>query len=802
MIYLLDENRHIPTVLNQVIDMKSKSHTSPWLNTLCRGLQAASPVLLPALFFLVMCFGHQSTSRPTFMILTGLVLVLGVLRFRSLGDRMGLPFLAMTAMVVMGGISTFYAVSGKFALNDFLNMAVAFLAVVLLALLFPAESIAPARKIAGVLSWAAALAGLFSIDLISTRLLTGPLFSFLHLFSSTFMDPKGVEPGVRMISIFGNANIFAGCIGIGVLLSLSLALSAESKKERRSHLCCLYINSTAFLLAFSMGATGSIAAAFVAYLLLEHKDRRGDLFLLMVKTLVTAALTVAVCSVTALDVWDGIQPIPLVSLALGCVLLCLADECVGRGLARAMQTRGKLLLAGMAIILTLLVGFALTAYNLTGPITLAKGESVSRSAYPDPGSYTLSATGGEGVQVTVRSQNRHETMMHTHTQLYKGELSQAAFTVPEDSLVVHFILSAGQDVTLEQLNYESDTARGKVPLGYPLLPDFIANRLQGLFANQNAIQRTVFFEDGIKIFKMRPLFGFGMGAFMSVAQSVQDFYYETRYVHNHYIQTLLETGLVGLVLFVSLLALSAVCILKSRKKGDFHPLTPALGAALLFMSIHAGVEMVFSVYCYLPLAFGVFLLIDLCCADALPRPGKSVRTAICLLLAVLMLVFAFFLNRNMTARRITGETHSFSVFDRAATMDPFEWKDYALSYILSSTKADITEDIRQRSEHYAQRLDAGFSNIVYLRLTEYYLATGRTETAMEMARTHARYIAASSKEWNNLMHTLAQFGTTDPVFLDGVDRLLEMMEQWNAENIGHIQLDEQSQDFVDWVLAH
>ena len=778
-----------------------KTNNSSFRTGLVSQANMIAPVLLPILFFLIMCFGHKSTSKITFMVLAGLVLAVGAVRFRALRDRMGLPVLAMSSLVVMGGVSTFYAVSGKFALAEFLNLSVAFLAVILLALLFPEAGIAPPRKIAGVLEGAAALAGLFSIDLISTRLLTGPLFSFFALFSSTFMDPTGAEPGVRMISIFGNGNIFAGCAGIGVLLSLGLSLSSETKKERRVHLCCLYVNSTAFLLAFSLGATGSIAAAFLAYLLLEHKKRKGDLFLLMLKTLVTSAFTVSACSATALKVWDGIQPIPLISLALGCVLLCVVDEFLGCGLARTMQAKGKFLVAIIAAILVLLIGFALTAYNLTGPISLSGGSSVRRSAYPDPGSYTLSAQGGEGITVTIRSQNRHETMMHTYTTLYRGALSQAQFTVPEDSLVVHFVLSSKQDVTLEQLTYESDAVHGKVPLGYPLLPDFIANRLQGLFANQNAIQRTVFFEDGIKIFKMRPLFGFGIGAFMSVAQSVQDFYYETRYVHNHYIQTMLETGLVGLVLFLFVLGICALCVLKTRKKEEFHPLTPTLGAALVFMMIHAGVEMVFSVYCYLPLALGVFLLIDLCCGDALPRPHTSVRAAVCLLLAALTLVFAFFLNRNMTAKRITSQTHSFAIFDRAATMDPFEWKDYALTYILSSIKADVPDDIRQRADHYANRLDCGFSNIVYLRLTEYYLTTGRVAEGMEMAKIHASYIAASSKEWNNLMHLLAQFGTSDPVFLSGMTELTQMMDDWNATHIGTIQLDEQSQHFVDWALS-
>ncbi|MBR2934101.1 MAG: O-antigen ligase family protein [Oscillospiraceae bacterium] len=781
--------------------MKTSTRRSPAaLSSLTRSLHRASPVALPILFFLIMCFGHQSTSRPTLLVLVGLVLVFGIVRFRTLRDRIHLPLMALTVFVTMGGVSTFYAVSGKFALEEFLGIAVAFCAVVLL-LLLPGEETAPARKIASVLAWAAALASLFSIDLIATKLLSGTLHVFFSLFSSAFMDLTGVEAGVRMISIFGNANIFAGCIGIGVLLSLSLVLSSETKWERRAHVCCLYINSLAFLLAFSMGASASIAVAFPVFLLLEHKDRRGDLFLLMINTLMVAAAGVAVCSMTALDRWDGIQPIPLLCLVAGSILLCLLHELVGFRLAHVLSGKGRLLVVMTVTFLVLLAGFFVAAYNVTGPVHLSQGSSLNRAAYPDPGSYTISAVGGENVQVNIRSQNKHETMMHTYTDLYKGALNEASFTVPEDSLVVYFLLSAKQDTTLEQVVYTGQAGQGSVPLGYPLLPGFIANRLQGLFANQNAIQRTVFFEDGIKIFKMRPVFGFGLGAFMSVVQSVQDFYYETRYVHNHYIQTLLETGLVGLFLFLSLLVLSAVCVLKARKRDGFHPLTPALGASLVFMSVHAGVEMAFSVYCYLPLAFGVFALIDLCCGDVLPRPGKQIRTALCLISAALLLVFSFFVTRNMTARSITEQSKSFENYDRAATIDPFEWKDYAINYMLSSTRSDASEAIRQRGDYYARRLDCGHSNIVYLRLTQYYLATGQIEQAMRMAQTHAGYIASSSSEWCNLMNLLSRYAQTDPVFLDGVAQLAKMMDAWNEAHIGHVELDGHTQAFVNWALA-
>lgn len=83
--------------------------------------------------------------------------------------------------------------------------------------------------------------------------------------------------------------------------------------------------------------------------------------------------------------------------------------------------------------------------------------------------------------------------MHTSTVLYQGALDQASFTVPEDSMVVYFNFTASQAVSLDSVSYTGANGSDSVPLGYKLLPSFIANRLQGLWANQNAIQRLVFF---------------------------------------------------------------------------------------------------------------------------------------------------------------------------------------------------------------------------------------------------------------------------------------------------------------------
>ena len=230
-----------------------------------------------------------------------------------------------------------------------------------------------------------------------------------------------------------------------------------------------------------------------------------------------------------------------------------------------------------------------------------------------------------------------------------------------------------------RVSYAGAAGEGTVRLGYRLLPGFIANRLQGLRANQNAIQRLVFFEDGLKLFARSPVLGQGLGAFENGVRSVQSFEYDTKYAHNHYIQTLAETGLVGLALFLGLLGISARWIWRGRRQG----LAPALGGALAFMAGHAMVEFTFSIYCYLPMAFGVFAAVTLCCGDAAQAPGwlekRGVKNGIVLGICVLMAVFMVLLGCNITAQNMVAADAGLESLERAARLDPFEKADHMLS---------------------------------------------------------------------------------------------------------------------------
>lgn len=746
-------------------------------------------------FFYVVCLSSASTVKAAGMLAAVALLSAVFLCFGTLRERIKLPLLALSAYVLMDGASTLYASAGKFALYEFLKVLIAFCLALILLAMAPEGGIRTGMWIAGVLEIFSALAGLVSIDLLSTRILSGFIQRALALFTNDYQALGGVEEGVRMTSIFTNPNVFAGVTGIGVLLSLGLCLSSEGAPERRVHTELLYLNALSFVLAFSMGASGSIVAAFAVILLLERKERRAELLTLMLETLALVMVSVALISITSFGAWNGVQPVPIANAILGAMALALLDERMGRRLSERIShfSRRTLALLGLGVFAALAV-FAVLAWNLTVGASLNVGENLRRSAYPGAGSYTLSVSADGAVDVSIESQNRQETMMHTETTLYIGAAEGAAFTVPEGSLVVYFNFTAPEGADIASAFYAGEGDSGTIPLHYRLLPGFMANRLQGLRANENAIQRLVFFHDGMKLFRQSPVIGLGMGAYENGIKSVQSFYYETKYAHNHYIQALVDTGVIGLILFLALLGVSAFAVWRGRAA---HPLAPALGAALAFMAIHAATEVVFSTYCYIPMAFGVFVLINQCCGEAIPRPrfGVTARTVSMLGISACVLAYGVLLAGNIYARNIVTQDTTLERLADATTLDRFEWADYALSYVLFC-EGDVEEATRRQADAYAVRLAQQDSNAIPISLAEYYFVTGRPDEGFAMVEKYVDFVASDVNAWRQAFALLQRFERDDKAYAASVRRLEEKLESWNVSNMGDIALDAETQAFI------
>ena len=756
------------------------------------------PILFGVLFFYVVCLGCSDTIKPTVMVVAVFTLLVIAVRFKTLCERISLPFIALTLYVIMNGVSTFYAVSGKFALREFLKVFLAYLLAVVFLATSPNNEKNIGKRIATVLAVCAAIMSLVSIDLISTRWISGAVIWVLRQFTDAYEGLTGVLKNSRITSLFNNSNVFAGVSGLGLLLSIGLAHNAkETKRERSFYITLAYINLLAFILAMSMGAIFFMALALVGFLAIEQQKKRIHLLLLLLEIFVFAGISTALISKTSFDVWTHPRFVPICCVIVGSAAVCFIDA-QQRKRITIRETPGTKKLVWIPIAFVALVAiYAVAAWNLTIGVTVSPGEVFRRTIYPDPGTYTLKLQSDGGpIHVVIWSQNQQDILLYHDNHLYSGDYtnedeSEIVFTVPDDTKVVYFQFTMDQETYIQS----AYCGRYKIPLRYALLPEFAANRIQGLFANQNSARRTVYFRDGQKLFRRSPIIGLGMGGFENGIKSVQSIYYETKYAHNHYFQTMLETGLIGLILFLFLLITSASAIWKSRKTQTF---SSALGAVLLFIAGQAIHDIILSSYAYLPLAYGGFVLINLCCGKPLTKPklSRPAKMAFVGIAASCMIVFCAFLSGNLAAVYYMNHNPSMQTLTRCIELDKFEWADYALSYVVNTNGDNVNHYVRQQADIYAERLAKEDSNVIPLYLAEYYFGSDRSEQAIDMIEKYVDYVSSDQSAWQRAFDMLQTYDDGSELYHERVLMIKEKLDTWNRENLGSITLNDDTQAYI------
>ncbi len=82
-----------------------------------------------------------------------------------------------------------------------------------------------------------------------------------------------------------------------------------------------------------------------------------------------------------------------------------------------------------------------------------------------------------------------------------------------------------------------------------LLPSNLANRLENIsFKQHSVLERATFYENGFSIAADHPVLGGGGGAWKALYQKYQTNPYTSNQAHSYFIQTLVETGYLGLLL--------------------------------------------------------------------------------------------------------------------------------------------------------------------------------------------------------------------------------------------------------------
>ena len=175
-----------------------------------------------------------------------------------------------------------------------------------------------------------------------------------------------------------------------------------------------------------------------------------------------------------------------------------------------------------------------------------------------------------------------------------------SFTVPEGITRVLFQFRGPEGTQIRSLSLSDGT---KIPTSYTLLPENLVSRFQkNLFQDRSFLLRVQYLKDGWTLFTQSPLTGHGLGATEGLLTSVQPFFYQSLYLHNHILQVMDETGLLGLAAFLALM-LGAAWLLVRRLRTQQDGMAAVLLACWVMMNLHGLMEISFSVRMFQCAAF-------------------------------------------------------------------------------------------------------------------------------------------------------------------------------------------------------
>ena len=746
----------------------------------------------------------------------------GVLALLFFGDEKrlwNLPSLLLLGYAAWSWLTIFWAMSGKFHLREGSKLLIAVFFFLLVALHKSFDG-AFARRVAGIIAGLSAFYAFLSVEAVSTGL-TKTLLARLPALDAE----KIVFDISRLYGIFGNSNIEASVFAVGVLLSVALVCGAEKKGQRVLWTATLSFCAFAFLLGFSMGAMACFAAAVAVYLIFAGKGRSAALLRMLSVALPTLASAFA-----AVSLFNGERSALVLALMLANAgISVLLELTVSARLSVALEKHERL---AFAVLLAVVLGacvYLAAALRVTGAYTF--GPSLYRSAQLDAGEHTVQVEAGGELHVRIYTQNAVQMMGSSGTELYNDAAEGTiSFTVSEEDAKTFFMLSAEPGVTVRRVLIDGSI---ELPLRYKLLPAFAAVRVQSFGMNYSELGRALFRQDALRLWRRSPIIGSGVGAFETGVTAVQDYPYETKYVHNHYLQILLEDGVIGLALYVSALAAMLLALWKKRRamrEGELQWIYPVLCAAFVMNGAQMLWDVSMSMIVFLCMTYALYGLIVGACAEPFaektaaeesggkkkkaqvkrPSPSLLTRNFGIGFTAVVVLTLCGNLYAGAKAKAPVTDNDEFLFNLRsAAKLDLYERNDKLLSYVMVSLE-DEAQSHRAQADEYAAQLAKVQSNTIPRYLVSYYVQTEQYDKAIDEAILGATYSASNAETWNGCCMIL-YYGLIDTdesplltqreILMPRLAAYAEALRTHNENALVPVRLDETAQAFFEKIAA-
>ena len=760
----------------------------------------------PAVFALLLFFAMTVQTSTVSMILCALAFLslLGKKPLSRFEQRLSVPVLGLLAFAIVYGAAAIYSPFGANAQSEFYKFIAAFsLAVILLARF-------DRRHVPGLLWGGASVSSviaLISLDMSCGQVLFGPFNALMNALGTDYSNALPEYLSARVNGLYNDANVTACLFSLSLFAALYLLKNSACIWRRLAASLLAGVNAVSLLLTGSRGALLCFAAACLVWILAERMNRVG-LFLLLVETAVSMVAAAAPASSMVIR---GSETAVVLCLLSGLILFAL-NVLAGRRLESVLSAHKKAALTAVVAVAVICAAYGVAAMTVKGPYTFDSTGLVQRQAELPAGTYTLTAPLEDNIRVRLQGQTAYEKLRDQYETLYDSISGETEFTVPEDLVMTRWLLDAPAGTVIECIEL-SDGQRFQ--LGYPLLPTFIADRLlQGMGSSFDL--RVEYDKDAWKIFSTAPLLGRGLGSTENVTRSVQSFQYESKYAHNHLLQTMADTGLVGTVFALAfVLGAAWLCLQAVRKEKD--SLAAALLAAWVMMNLHSLMEINFSVrgfrcFAYMLLVLPVLLYAHPLLAGETAKARKQAKTVGILVTVGYALYLAVFGGLLESARMTDRKAENFQTSDVYEYLDflrgcvrgnVFDHDFYQRNYVANAVQLNDPSYNGDMLKYVsALRASGTYENDSALA-QYYYLPRQEWDELFACSLEGIRQVRSSPDGWNLQMdfyreEVLPAMGADNvSAFVDGVAALGDALDAMNAEGrLETVALNETNQAFL------
>lgn len=302
------------------------------------------------------------------------------------------------------------------------------------------------------------------------------------------------------------------------------------------------------------------------------------------------------------------------------------------------------------------------------------------------------------------------------------------------------------------------------------------------FRLRNAVERTYFYRDALKMISERPLLGWGGGGWQEAYQAYQGYLYFSRQVHGYYLQVAVETGITGLLLILSIWGVFFHTSYRAIRDAGDNPgrrsLLWTVFISAVIIGLHAAIDFNLSLSALALVLWTMWALMRSVGADRAETGGRSpkhqlinkpngVMWGVTVFLLLLIMGTGCLITSSSSAReagsRITKKDipGAISSLEKAAFYNPFNpeyhfspQSNLQLSFLYNLTGKN-EEAIAQVEEAIAK---SKYNPHAHAGLARLYLLAGNTDKAVSEAEKAVELAPYDINLYNVLSRTYFMAG--------------------------------------------